>query len=78
MEILAMNESLLPRLHIPHGNIQCVCGLMSTPTKVTTDSQTIPFTCYLNWVSTGSDIHVVNSDKYSVSCENTDCELINN
>ena len=48
MEIHAMNEFLLPRLCNPHGNIQCLCGYMSAPTKVTTDSQTIPFTCYLN------------------------------
>jgi len=78
MEIPAMNEFLLPRLCIPHGHIQCVCGCMSAPTKVTTDSQTVPFTCYLNWVSTGSDMHVVNSGKSSVACEITDCELINN
>jgi hypothetical protein len=73
-----MNESLLPRLLIPHGHIQCVCGFMSALTNVTTDSQTVPFTYYLNWVSTGSDMHVVNSGKYSVACEITDCELINN
>jgi hypothetical protein len=73
-----MNEFLLPRLHIPHWHIQCVCGCMNAPTKVTTDSQTVPFTCYLNWVSTGSDMHVVNSGKSSVACEITDCELINN
>jgi hypothetical protein len=78
MEIPAMNESLLPRLHIPHGHIHCVCGCMSALTNVTTDSQTVPFTCYLNWVSTGSDMHVVNSGKSSVACEITDCELINN
>jgi hypothetical protein len=78
MEIPAMNESLLPRLCIPHGHIQCVCGCMSALTNVTTDSQTVPFTCYLNWVSTGSDMHVVNSGKSSVACEITDCELINN
>ena len=47
-------------------------------TQITTDSQTVPFTCYLNWVSTGSDMHVVNSGKSSVACEITDCELINN
>ena len=29
MEIPAMNESLLLRLCIPHGHIQCVCGCMS-------------------------------------------------
>jgi hypothetical protein len=78
MEIHAMNECLLPRLCIPHGHIQCVCGCMSELTNVTTDNQTSPFTCYLNWVSTGSDMHVVNSGKSSVSCETTDCELINN
>jgi hypothetical protein len=78
MEIPTMNESILPRLRIPHGHIQCVCGCMSALTNVTIDSQTIPFTCYLNSVSTGSDIHVVNSGKSSVSCEIIDCELINN
>jgi hypothetical protein len=78
MEIPTMNESLLPRLHNPHGHIQCVCGCMSSLTNVTTDSQTFHFTCYLNWLSTGSDMHVVNSGKPLVSCEITDCELINN
>jgi hypothetical protein len=78
MEIPAMNESLLPRLHIPHGHIHCVCGCMSALTNVTTDSQTVPFTCYLNRVSTRSDMHVVNSSKYLVACEIIDCELINN
>jgi hypothetical protein len=47
-------------------------------TKIPTDRQTVPFTCYLNWVSTGSDMHVVNSGKSSVACEINDCELINN
>ena len=78
MEIPAMNESLLPRLYIPHGNIQCVCGSMSALTNVTTDSQIVPFTFYLNWVSTGFDMHVVNNGKSLVACETTDCELINN
>jgi hypothetical protein len=78
MEIPARNESLLPRLHIPHGHIQCVCGCMSALTNVTIDSQTVPFICYLNWVSTRSDMHVVNNGKSSVACEITDCELINN
>ena len=73
-----MNEFLLPRMRNPHGHIQCVCGCMSALTNVTTDSQTIRFTCYLNWVSTGSDMHVVNNGKSSVACEITDCELINN
>jgi hypothetical protein len=73
-----MDESLFPKLRIPHGHIQCVCGFMSAPTKVTNDSKTVPFTCYLNWVSTRSDIHVISSGKYSVSCETTDCKLINN
>jgi hypothetical protein len=73
-----MNEILLPRLRNPHGHIQCVCGCMSALTNVTTDSQTVPFTYYLNWVSTGSDMHVVNSGKSLVACEITDCELINN
>jgi hypothetical protein len=73
-----MSESLLPRLHNHHGHIHCVCGFMSALTNVRIDSQIVPFTCYLNWVSTGSDMHVVNSGKYSVSCEITDCELIKN
>jgi hypothetical protein len=73
-----MNEFLLPRLHNPYGHIRCVCVCMSGLTNVTIDSQIVPFTCYLNLVSTGSDIHVVNSGKYSVACEITDCELINN
>ena len=67
-----MNESLLPMLHIPHGHIQCVCGCMSAFTNVTTDSQTVPFTCYLNWVYIGSDMHVVNRGESSVACEFTD------
>ena len=78
MEIHTMNEFLLPRLRNPHLHIQCVCGFMSALTNVTIDSQTIPFTCYLNWVSTGSDMHVVNNGKSSVACEFTDCEIINN
>jgi hypothetical protein len=69
---------LLPRLRIPHGHIHCVCGCMSAITNVTIDSQTIHFTCYLNRVSNGSDMHVVNSGKYSVACDTTDCEIINN
>jgi hypothetical protein len=73
-----MNKLCLPRLCNPHGHIQCVCGCMSALTNVTIDSQTVHFTCYLNWVSTGSDMHVVNSGKSSVACETTDCELINN
>jgi hypothetical protein len=44
MEIPAMNESILTRLHITHGHIQCVCVFMSAPTKVTNDSQIVPFT----------------------------------
>ena len=78
MEIPTMNKSLLPRLHILHGHIQCVCGCMSALTNVTIDSQTVPFTYYLNWVSIGSDMHVVNSGKSPVACEITDYELINN
>jgi hypothetical protein len=69
---------LLPRLRIPHGNIHCVCGYMSALTIVTIDSQTVPFTYYLNWVSTGSDMHVVNNGKSLVACETTNCKLINN
>ena len=75
--IPAMNESLLPRLHIPHGHIHYVCGFMSGLTNVTIDSQTIPFTCYLNWVSIGFDMHVVNNGKSLVACEFTDYELVN-
>jgi hypothetical protein len=71
-------QFLLPRLRIPHWHIQCVCGCMIALTNVKNDSQIVSFTCYLNWVSTGSDMHVVNSGKSSVSCEITDCELINN
>jgi hypothetical protein len=78
MENPAINESLLPRMCIPHGHIHYVCGCMSALTNVTNDSQTIPFTYYLNWVSTGSDMHVVNSGKYLVACEITNYELINN
>jgi hypothetical protein len=55
-----------------------VCGCMSELTNVTNDSEIVPFTYYLNWVSIGSDMHVVNSGKSSVACETTDCELINN
>jgi hypothetical protein len=73
-----MNEFLLPRLCNPHGHIQCVCGCMSALTNVTTDSQDVPFTCYLTWVSTRSDMHVVNNGKSSVACEIIDYELINN
>ena len=77
MEIPAMNEFLLPRPHNSHGNIQCVCGCMSALTNVTIDSQTVPFTCYLNWVSTRSDMHVVNSGKSSVACDHfTDLSLV--
>ena len=47
-------------------------------TQITIDSQTIPFMCYLNWVSAGSDMHVVDNGKSSVACEITDCKLINN
>jgi hypothetical protein len=78
MEIPAMNEFMLPRMHIPHRHIQCVCGCMSALTNVTTDSQIVPFTYYLNWVSTRYDMHVVNNGKSLVSCEIIDCELINN
>ena len=41
-------------------------------TQITTDSQTIPSTCYLNWISIGSDMHVVNHGKSLVACEFTD------
>jgi hypothetical protein len=49
MEIPAMNESLLPRLCIPHGHIQCVCGCMSVLTNVTIDSQIVHFTFISTW-----------------------------
>ena len=78
MEIPVMNESLFLRPHIPHGHIQYVYGCMIALTNVTIDSQIVPFTCYLNWVSTGSDMHVVNNGKSSVTCEINDCELIHN
>jgi hypothetical protein len=78
MEIPAMNESFLPRLCNHHGHIHCVCGCMSALTNVTTNSQIVPFTCYLKWVSTGSNMHVVNSGTSSIACEIIDCELINN
>jgi hypothetical protein len=78
MENPTMNEFLLPRLHIPHWKIQCVCGCMNAATKVTTDSQPVSFTYYLKWVSTGSNMHVVNSGKSLVACEIIDCKLINN
>ena len=42
--------------------------------NVTTDSQ-LPFHLELNWVSNGSDMHVVNNSKCSVACETTNCEL---
>ena len=55
-----------------------VCLLTCVQTdNVTTDSL-LPFHLELNWVSTGSEMHVVNNSKYLVSCETTDCELINN
>ena len=54
----------------------CVVACVQ-PDNVTTDIQ-IPFHLELNWVSTGSNMHVVNSSKSSVACEATDCELINN
>ena len=47
------------------------------PNNVTTDSL-LPFHLELNWVSTRSDMHAINNSKYSVACETTDCELINN
>ena len=35
-----------------------------------------PFHLSLNWVSNGSEMHVVNSSKYSIACEIIPCELI--
>jgi hypothetical protein len=49
-----------------HKHIHCMCE------QITTDSQTVPFTCYLNWISIGTDMHVVNRDESSVACEFTD------
>ena len=72
------NESSKTRLHMLMG-ISTVCVISWVHfTQITIDSQTAPFTCYLNWVSIGSDMHVVNSGKSSVACEIIDCELINN
>ena len=45
--------------------------------NVTTDSL-LPFHLELNWVSTVFEMHAVNNSKYSVACETTDYELINN
>ena len=42
----------LPWLCNTHRHLQCVCGCMSAPTNVTTDSQTVPFT----YLSTGSPL----------------------
>ena len=55
---------------------ECVVACVQ-PDNVTTDSL-LPFHLELNWVSTRSDMHVVNNSKSSVACETTDCELINN
>ena len=54
----------------------CVVACVQ-PDNVKTDSL-LPFHLELNWVSTGSDTHVVNNSKYLVACETTGCELINN
>ena len=54
----------------------CVVACVQ-PDNVTTDSL-LPFHLELNWVSTGSDMHAINSSKSLVACETTDCELINN
>ena len=54
----------------------CVVACVQ-PDNVTTDSL-LPFHLEINWVSIGSNMHVVNNSKYSVACETTDCELINN
>ena len=69
---LWMNYSSLNWLCNTHRHIQCVCGCMSAPTNVTTNSQYVPFTYFF----TRSDMHVVNSSKYSVTCDTIDCELI--
>jgi hypothetical protein len=66
------NEFELPSFAHAHEHIHCMCD------QITTDSQTVPFTCYLNWVSTGSDMYVVNRGESLVACEFIDCELINN
>ena len=52
MKIPERMRSCLPWLRNPHWHLQCVCGCMSAPTNVTTDSQTIPFT----YLSTGSPL----------------------
>ena len=45
--------------------------------NVTIDSL-LPFRLELSWVSTGSDMQVVNNSKSLVACETTNCELLNN
>ena len=55
----------------------CVIALVNF-TQITTDIQNVPLTCYLNWVSTRSDMHVVNRGESSVACEFIDFELIIN
>ena len=54
----------------------CVVACVK-PDNFTTDSL-LPFHLELNWVSTRSDMHVVNNRKSSVACDTTNCELINN
>ena len=54
----------------------CVVACVQ-PDNVTIDSL-LPFHLELNWVSTRSDMHAVNTSKTLVSCETTDFELINN
>ena len=45
--------------------------------NVTTDIL-LTFHLELKWVSTGFDMHTINSSKCSVACETTNFELINN
>ena len=49
---LWMIISSLPWMKNIHRHLQCVCGCMSAPTNVTTDSQTVPFT----YLSIGSPL----------------------
>ena len=62
----------LPSLHMLISiSTACVIAWVHF-TQITIDSQIVPFTCYLNWVSTGSDMHVVNRGESSVACEFTE------
>ena len=54
----------------------CVVACVK-PDNVTTNSY-LSFHLELNWVSIVSDMHTINISKYSIACEATDFELINN